>query len=52
MTLIRFAKWDEKVRQANFKRFKSIARTMSIHNRNILNYFNNRSANASTKSYL
>ncbi|WP_368356663.1 transposase [Polaribacter sp. ALD11] len=39
VALIRFAKWDEKVRQANFKRFKSIARTMSIHNRNILNYF-------------
>lgn len=29
--LIRLAKWDEKVRQAEFKSFNSISRTMSIH---------------------
>ena len=29
--LIRLAKWDEKVRQAAFKSFNTIARTMSIH---------------------
>ena len=37
--LIRLAKWDEKVRQAAFKSFNAIARTMSIHYMNILNYF-------------
>jgi len=41
--LIRLAKWDEKVRQAKFKSFNSISRTMSIHYKNILNYFDNRS---------
>lgn len=49
--LIRLAKWDEKVRQASFKSFNTIARTMSIHYKNILNYFDNRSTNASAESF-
>ena len=49
--LIRLAKWDEKVRQAGFKSFNTIARTMSIHYMNILNYFDNRSTNASAESF-
>lgn len=49
--LIRLAKWDEKVRQASFKSFNTIARTMSIHYQNILNYFDNRSTNASAESF-
>ena len=32
--LLRLAKWDEKVRQAQFKSFNTIARTMSIHYKN------------------
>ena len=50
--LIRLAKWDEKVRQAKFKSFNSISRTMSIHYKNILNYFiDNKSTNASAESF-
>ena len=49
--LIRLAKWDEKVRQAAFKSFNTIDRTMSIHYKNILNYFDNRSTNASAESF-
>lgn len=49
--LIRLAKWDQKVRQAEFKSFNTIARTMSIHYHNILNYFDNRSTNASAESF-
>ncbi len=49
--LIRLAKWDEKVRQAKFKSFNSISRTMAIHYKNILNYFDNRSTNASAESF-
>lgn len=49
--LIRLAKWDEKVRQAKFKSFHSISRTMTIHYKNILNYFDNRSTNASAESF-
>jgi transposase len=51
VALIRLAKWDEKVRQAQFKSFNTIARTMSIHYKNILNYFDNRSTNASAESF-
>ena len=51
VALIRLAKWDENVRQAKFKSFNSIARTMSIHYKNILNYFDNRSTNASAESF-
>jgi len=46
--LIRLAKWDEKVRQVSFN---TIARTMAIHYKNILNYFDNRSTNASAESF-
>lgn len=49
--LIRLAKWDEKVRQAAFKSFNTISRTMAIHYKNILNYFDNRSTNASAESF-
>jgi len=49
--LIRLAKWDEKVRLAKFKSFNTIARTISIHYQNILNYFDNRSTNASEESF-
>lgn len=49
--LMRLAKWDEKVRQAKFKSFNTIARTMSVHYKNILNYFDNRSTNASAESF-
>ena len=49
--LIRLAKWDKKVRQSKFKSFNTIARTMSIHYQNILNYFDNRSTNASAESF-
>jgi transposase len=49
--LIRLAKWNEKVRQAKFKSFNTIARNMSIHYQNILNYFDNRSTNASAESF-
>ena len=49
--LIRLAKWNEKVPQAKFKSFNTIARTMAIHYKNILNYFDNRSTNASAESF-
>jgi transposase len=40
-----------KVRLAGFKSFNTIARTISIHYQNILNYFDNRSKNASAESF-
>lgn len=49
--LARLAKWHEMVRQAGFKSFNAIARTVEHHYRTILNYFDNRSTNASAESF-
>ncbi len=49
--LTRLAKWCEKVEQSGFKSFNSISRTINIHYKNIINYFDNRSTNASAESF-
>lgn len=49
--LTRLAKWCEKVEQSGFKAFNSISRTINNHYKNIINYFDNRSANASAESF-
>jgi transposase len=45
------AKWHEEVVQAGFKTFNTISRTIELNYRRILNYFNNRSTNASAESF-
>lgn len=47
----RLAKWNEQVEQAGFKSFNTISRTIINHHKNILNYFDNRSTNASAESF-
>lgn len=49
--LTRLAKWYEKVRQAGFKVFNTVARTIENHYQTIANYFDNRSTNASAESF-
>lgn len=49
--LTRLAKWHEKVNQAGFKSFNTISRTIQNHYQTILNYFDNRSTNASAESF-
>ncbi|WP_449448543.1 ISAon1 family transposase [Spirosoma pollinicola] len=49
--LVRLAKWHEKVRQADFKAFNPVARSIQHHYETILNYFDNRSTNASAESF-
>ena len=49
--LSRLARWHEKVRQANFKTFNTISKTIELNYRDILNYFDNRSTNASAESF-
>jgi transposase len=49
--LSRLAKWHEKVNQAGFKSFNTISRSIENHYQTILNYFNNRSTNASAESF-
>lgn len=47
----RLAKWHEEVAQSGFKTFNTISRTIEIHHTRILNYFDNRSTNASAESF-
>ena len=49
--LAKLAKWHEKLRQAGFKTFNTVSRTVENHYETILNYFNNRSTNASAESF-
>jgi len=49
--LTRLAKWHEKVRQAGFKSFNTVARSIENHYKTIVNYFDNRSTNASAESF-
>lgn len=47
----RLAQWHEKVNQSGFKAFNTISRTIMNHYQTILNYFDNRSTNASAESF-
>jgi transposase len=47
----RLAKWHEKVNQSRFKSFNTISRSIMNHYQTILNYFDNRSTNASAESF-
>ncbi|MET3114985.1 transposase, partial [Pedobacter sp. CG_S7] len=49
--LANLARWHEKVRQTGFKAFNTIARSIQNHYTTILNYFDNRSTNASAESF-
>lgn len=49
--LTRLAKWHEKVRQSGFKSFNTVARSIQNHYKSIVNYFDNRSTNASAESF-
>lgn len=49
--LTRLAKWHEKVRQSSFKSFNTVARSIQNHYKTIVNYFDNRSTNASAESF-
>lgn len=47
----KLAKWYNLVEKSEFKAFNTIANTIHINYRTILNYFNNRSTNASAESF-
>lgn len=49
--MARLSLWHEKVRQAGFKAFNTASRSVANHYRTILNYFDNRSTNASAESF-
>jgi len=45
------ARWYDKVEKAGFKAFNTIARTIQLNYQTILNYFDNRSTNASAEAF-
>jgi len=47
----KLAKWHEEVRVEGFKSFNTISKTIETHYQTILNYFDNRSTNASAESF-
>lgn len=47
----RLAKWNEKVEQSGFKSFNTVSRTVILHHKKILNYFDNKSTNASAEAF-
>lgn len=47
----KLARWYEAVEQSKFKTFNTVKRTIQQHYRSILNYFDNRSTNASAESF-
>ena len=48
---LKLAQWYNEVENSNFKSFNTIARSIQMHYKPILNYFNNRSTNASAESF-
>jgi len=47
----KLAQWYQKVEETGFKAFRSIRNTIQDHYQGILNYFDNRSTNASAESF-
>lgn len=47
----KLAQWYDRVEKAGFESFKIVARSIEAHYLNILNYFDNRSTNASAESF-
>ncbi|MEQ9576282.1 MAG: transposase [Marinoscillum sp.] len=47
----KLAQWYDKVEKAGFKSFRTVARTIQNHYLSILNFFDNRSTNASAESF-
>jgi transposase len=47
----RLARWYDKVEKSGFKTFNTLARTIQNHYLRILNFFDNRSTNASAESF-
>lgn len=48
---LKLAQWYDKVENEGFKSFNTISRSIQMHYQTILNYFNNRSTNASAESF-
>ncbi|WP_245776982.1 transposase [Sinomicrobium oceani] len=48
---MKLAHWYKQVEESGFKSFQTVANSISLNYRSILNYFVNRSTNASAESF-
>ena len=51
VAMLKLAHWYRKVEESGFKNFNIVLNTITIHYQSILNYFDNRSTNASAESF-
>ncbi|MDR2122076.1 MAG: transposase [Flavobacteriaceae bacterium] len=51
LAMTKLAHWFKQVEESGFKSFNTLLKTFIIHYNDILNYFNNRSTNASAESF-
>lgn len=51
VAMVKLARWFNEVDDANLKQFNTVLKTFNIHYNHILNYFNDRSTNASAESF-
>lgn len=51
IALTKLAHWYKQVEETGFKAFNTVANSIKLNYRSILNYFNNRSTNASAESF-
>jgi transposase len=49
--MMKLARWYDQVEKSGFKSFTTIMNTISLNYESILNYFDNRSTNASAESF-
>lgn len=51
LAMTRLAHWFKDIEESGFKSFNTLLKTFTIHYREIINYFDNRSTNASAESF-
>ena len=51
IAIVKLARWYNKVEESGFKDFNTVAKSIQVHYQGILNYFDNRSTNASAESF-
>ena len=51
IAMLKLAHWYRKVEESGFKNFNIVLNTITVNYQSILNYFDNRSTNASAESF-
>jgi len=51
VAIVKLAKWYNKVEKSGFKDFNTVSRSIQLHYQSIVNFFDNRSTNASAESF-